>query len=282
MLHLLQSNNFIEKISDKIVNMIKGSQLSEKDKEARWYYFIKRTAPQEKRFAGELTKLFRDQEGVVLANLKKTPKSLVKGGSEDLINHWLPPRRQWELKFQVIGEPFISQAVKTTGEDELARLITGVSFDMENPRVQNFIKKHTFKFSFEVNDTTIKLLKKEFKEGLAAGEGIPDLRKRVQKVFGFSEKYRNTRIARTEIIRASNSGAEEAYRQSGVVEGKEWLAEIDPRCCPQCEAMNGRTAGLGKSFNITDIDLNFDYTEGEMPYPPLHVQCRCTLLPIVR
>jgi len=94
-------------------------------------------------------------------------------------------------------------------------------------------------------------------------------------------------IARTETIRASNFGAEEAYIQSGVVEGKEWLTAFDERTCTSCEEMGGKTSGkprtakLGQSFDVSDIDMNFDYTEGEMPYPPLHPSCRCSLIAIL-
>jgi len=88
-------------------------------------------------------------------------------------------------------------------------------------------------------------------------------------------------IARTETIRASNFGAEEAYRQSGVVKGKEWLTSFDKRTCPDCEDMDGKKAGLGKSFDTTGLDVDLDYTEGAMPHSPLHVSCRCTIVAIL-
>jgi len=40
-----------------------------------------------------------------------------------------------------------------------------------------------------------------------------------------------------------------------------------------CKDMNGKTAGLGKSFDTGKLDVGLDYTEGEMLYPPLHLNC---------
>jgi len=80
--------------------------------------------------------------------------------------------------------------------------------------------------------------------------------------------------------------------QSGVVEGKKWLTAIDERTCDPCTDMDNMTAPLGQptwekeGLDIGDVQgeygLDFDYTEGEMPHPPLHPRCRCTITPIVK
>lgn len=83
-------------------------------------------------------------------------------------------------------------------------------------------------------------------------------------------RYRSETIARTEILRASSEGRREGWQQ-GVEEGfidtnwiKVWSTEFDDRTCPECEDMEGETAPvLG------------DFPEGD---PPLHPNCRCTLL----
>jgi hypothetical protein len=93
-------------------------------------------------------------------------------------------------------------------------------------------------------------------------------------------------IARTEALRASNSATVEAYRQSGVVSGKEWLAERDDRTCDFCLDMDGKVVDLdenyfnqGDELTVEGQTMTVDYADvGE---PPLHADCRCTEIPVL-
>jgi len=259
-----------EKIGDSPTN-------DEKFRERKWQLFIKRQTPYERKFKDKLKELFSEQEKEVLANMKRSPKSVKKGWEED----WLFNEKLWIERFGKEGRPFIGGVLESVGQSTLGDLAVGIDFDISSPVVIRFQKKFIEKYSKEVNKATVDALKKTLQEGISAGESIPELRKRVSKVFDFADRQRTIKIARTETIRASNFSTEEAYRQSGVVEGKEWLTAIDERTCPECEEMNGKKAGLGKSFSTGGLDVDLDYTEGEMPYPPLHVFCRCTLVPIL-
>lgn len=284
-----------EKIGDSPINdgksregnSIPGSPGSpkndEKLREQKWQLFIKRQSPYERKFITKLKELFGKQEKEVLANMKHSPKAVKKGWEED----WLFNEKLWVERFGKEGKPFIGGVMESVGVSTLADLAVGIDFDISSPAAVQFQKKFIKKYSEEVNKATVDSLKKTLQEGIGEGESIPHLRKRVSKVFDFADRQRSTMIARTETIRASNFGAEEAYIQSGVVEGKEWLTAFDERTCTSCEEMGGKTSGkprtakLGQSFDVSDIDMNFDYTEGEMPYPPLHPSCRCSLIAIL-
>jgi len=119
-------------------------------------------------------------------------------------------------------------------------------------------------------------------EGLKKGESIPKIRDRVRGLFTFMEKAKAEQIARTEILKASNKGWLEGARQSGVVEGKQWLAYVDQRCCPECTSMDGVTMALDSGFKAKGGEELFDYTGDALQHPPLHVSCRCTLVAIVK
>ena len=60
------------------------------------------------------------------------------------------------------------------------------------------------------------------------------------------KSYRSERIARSEVIKATNWGTEEAYKESGVVDGKIWLTAFDERTCEFCASLDGKTTDLGK------------------------------------
>jgi len=255
-----------------------------------WRNFIRRTRPYEVKFIKVLKGLFREQEKEVLANMKKHPKAYkgspesgyFKATKQNWLSEWLFAEMMWRKRFSNNGKIFIGGVLEDVGQAELTNLVVGINFDVSNPLVLEFINKNADKFSFATNEATIDSLRKQLIAGVKLGEGMPDLAKRVNKVFGFAEKYRATRISRTEIIRAANSGAEFAYAQSGVCKGKTWLTSFDDRTCEiGCKELNGRTTGLGKSFNQQGISANLDYTDGELPYPPLHPSCRCTLTAVL-
>ncbi len=226
-------------------------------------------------FTADLRRYFEQQRAVVLGKMPtKAP------GDE-----WLVPEAEWNEKLAKIGTPYITQSIETSGVAALFDLNPELTFNPRSIAMQQYVNKHKFKFSFRVNDETRKQLRKEFIAGIADGEGIPALRKRVEKVFDIAEKFRSERIARTEMVRASSAAAEDAYIQSGIVEGKGWVA--NPDACQWCGSMHGATMRLGGNFfNQGDVltvdgsDMHFDYDD--IMYPPLHPNCLCSLIPILR
>ena len=95
-------------------------------------------------------------------------------------------------------------------------------------------------------------------------------------------------IARTETIRSSNAGAVEAYAQAGIIQ-KQWFTAEDARVCPFCAEMHGKIVGVRDNyFNRGDMmeveeaekaSMTFSYED--IGWPPLHPNCRCTILPVV-
>lgn len=160
-------------------------------------------------------------------------------------------------------------------------------FDMSDPRVSEFLKYRTRLVSGAVNQETDKQLRSELAEGIKNGETIDELRARIERVYGFAASTRAERIARTETIRAENFAAEEAWRQSELVTGKEWYTRHDEHTCPYCADMDGVIVSLELNFfdkgstmttsNESTLKIDFDDIGG----PPLHANCRCTLLPVL-
>lgn len=87
--------------------------------------------------------------------------------------------------------------------------------------------------------------------------------------YAFS-KERSMVIARTETNMASNRGALNGYKASGVVSGVEWLTADDDSVSPEC-AENG-DAGV--------VPVGSPFPSGD-DSPPVHPNCRCTLSPVV-
>ncbi|MDY6835504.1 MAG: phage portal protein [Chloroflexota bacterium] len=115
----------------------------------------------------------------------------------------------------------------------------------------------------EVGDELEKTLRGAIKTGFDQGESMDDIALRIQGVWDNCSEQRAIRIARTEVITASNVGARDGYKRAGI-QFKEWYAAIDERVCEICAGLNGKV---------------FRIDTGEMP--PAHVMCRCTILPVL-
>jgi hypothetical protein len=109
-------------------------------------------------------------------------------------------------------------------------------------------------------------------------------------------RHRAETIARTETMRAANSGRMESMRQSvrdGFVTGvqKVWSTGFDDRTCEQCAPLDGTVVALDIDFEETQRGGNLgpdgktrpvrDLPKGTgqvLDFPPLHPRCRCTIL----
>jgi hypothetical protein len=232
-----------------------------------------------------IKRLFRLQAKEVLGVM---PKAVEAKALEEF---WLPDDNKWNAYLVKHSTPEITELIGIGGNGGLNELGLATSFDVTNPEVQEFIKHHTHKFSFAVNAETRDILRNSLADGLAAGETMADLRKRVTGVFADMSKYRAERVARTESARAMNAGVERAWKDTGLVGAKEWNGASD--MCEFCRAMDAKfgpgTGGipLGGTFvnqgeGVAGVDGgNLGTNYGPIDYPPIHPNCRCDLIPVL-
>lgn len=152
-----------------------------------------------------------------------------------------------------IDTPYIPKSMKT--------------FDLRS-RVEDRIKLFAGSMIQTDEDAMVDIIV----NGLQDGSSIPSIKGAIREKFATYTNTQAERVTRTEVLTASNNGIEDAYIQSGVVEAKEWLTAGDP--CPECEGYSGKVVGLSKDFYSGD-------TEFDDGNPPLHPNCRCTIIPVL-
>jgi hypothetical protein len=135
-----------------------------------------------------------------------------------------------------------------------------------------------------VPDEVYDLVAHELAVGVNLGEGIPELRARIDIVLSTSgsERWPNraTVIARTEAIGAMNGGRADSFTAYAEETGEElervWLATDDNRTRHTHEVADGQRQPLGQPFIVGGFELRFP---GDPLGPPQEViQCRCTML----
>lgn len=138
--------------------------------------------------------------------------------------------------------------------------------------VRPIIERNVAKFAESMIETDRDKIVDIIAQGLLDGRSIPEIRKNITETFEEYSKVQAERITRTEVLRASNIGTLDAFKQSDVVVGKQWLTA---GATDECAAYEGKI--------VYDLDGNFyspdnEFEDGD---PPIHPNCRCILLPVL-
>jgi HK97 family phage portal protein len=278
-------NDYIKSCNpkDEEVNKIANNLFDEEitlEHARKWFAYVKQLNPFENRFNKLVTRLFTEQKEIVLNNLNKAnEKSLdIKAINENDIDDILFELQEQQEYFITEAKPVLRDTIQVFGSDALSTVGVNIDFDLENPRVTEFMSEKEIKIS-QINNTTSEKLRNELVEGLQEGEGIPDLSKRIESVYDEATGYRSELISRTEISSSANRGALEGYIQSGVTNQKQWLAALDERTRLDHRQANGQTVDTDKDFTVGGYSMN---APGDPSAPANQVcNCRCNLLPIV-
>jgi len=132
-------------------------------------------------------------------------------------------------------------------------------FDME---VLNNLYARNLSLVKGVNAATKNEMLRILGQGLLEGRHPYRISREISKSINNIGIRRARVIARTEIIRSYNSALSAKYKRSGIKKWR-WLAAIDERSCDIC-VKNDRAI--------------FDFGD---PEPPIHPQCRCSMLAVV-
>jgi uncharacterized protein with gpF-like domain len=153
----------------------------------------------------------------------------------------------------------------------------GVSFDLEEEFAQLFIGNRANQLAGQVTDTTYRAITDAMSEGVAEGEGIPDIAARIRAVFADASSNRSVVIARTEVISGFNASALSAASSlpHDVVAGQQWIATRDSRTRPTHATADGQIVPVGQPFMVGGAAGMYP---GDPALPAGEtVQCRCTV-----
>lgn len=219
---------------------------------------------------------------VMEGRFEKAVEGMVKGFAEKAIDTFTGDPidnfidiEQAKQESQIALTPILLQMATLSGQqsyDLIKRLQKGLDDAYIPYDIEKQIRKNVDKFTESMIATDSDTLSKIIAEGIEAGQSVPQIESRIRDVFEEYSQMQSKRITRTEVIRVSNMAAEDAFKQSGVVEAKQWL--VAPNADADCQRYSG---------DIVKLSGNFYQSENEFQdgNPPIHPNCRCVLLPIV-
>lgn len=235
----------------------KKTLFSEEKIEELWEYKRKRYwDPWEKKWKKALKPFFDEQEKEVLKNIENRKASIRK---EDIYEV-----EQWNKKLRKLSKPLLLEIIQGGVESAINELGIEVAWNIDNPRVDKWIKEELGSKIQGINDTTLENLKGTLQDGIDLGEGVDDLAKRVRETYEDAKGYRAEVIARTETISAFTEGNRQLYQESGVKQLQFYTA-TDERVCEECYSKHGNKYGIDEAGGMI----------------PVHPQCRCTWIAVM-
>ena len=179
---------------------------------------------------------------------------------------------QIEIKRVIL--PALTEVLEKAGQEALDLLYVGKkaavgeAFELTPELLATYTERYIF-FANSITDTNFEQIKGTIMEGLAAGDGADAIGRSLRTVFDDISVSRGKTIARTETAYAQSIATNEAYAQSSVVTGKQWITVRDGNV----RASHGANEAQGI------IGKNEVFASGEM-YPAQHsINCRCVLVP---
>lgn len=287
----VRQKKILKKIQNKILKQLQEEikkknspevMLSEKKKETFWRGFVDIIKRYEKRITEKMKVIYERQKDEVLTKLRNRKSITTKN-----IHRYLFDKEKWKVEISVNLLPILEEIVREEGNWAM-NYLGEIEEYVASEASLRYIERTAIKLSHSVVDTEIDRLKRTLQEGIEQEESIDKLTQRIENVFNRLERYQAERIARTEIVRASNFGVVDAYKQTGLVEAKMWYTAIDERVCEFCSPMNGKIVGIDENYfdkgdkmrGVGGGTIDFDYED--VGFPPLHPNCRCTVVPILK
>ena len=227
----------------------------------------------ERRFRREQQALFERQRRAVMERLRESGPPFAKQSGGVIFDPI-----EWNATFAGTGRGLITQILVAAANAQVADFNLG-PFDARKDALRAWVNDRAEFWAQRVNEETAKLITAEIAEAIEAGEGIPQMQQRMEKVFKFNNTVRSEMIARTETLTAVNKGYLESYAQSGVVGQMMWLTTIDGRERDAHREADRQVVALGTKFLVGGEALDAPGIGGSAGNV---INCRCATIPIVR
>ena len=129
----------------------------------------------------------------------------------------------------------------------------------------------------QISDGIVDAIEEALAEGYSKSETISNIVDRIDEIYEFAVEGRAERIARTEIISASNAGRLAGMKAAGA-EFKEWLATRDDKTRESHRILDNERVGINEKFLSPVTGETLDAPGDPSASAGEIVNCRCTLV----
>lgn len=177
--------------------------------------------------------------------------------------------------YKTVGSHFASQTYRTRKawtEEELVDKWTEYMKEYAKKKAGERIVSITAMTKEQIMRIVGAAIDAATEDGLGAAETAANIRKALKAEGEVINGWRALRIARTEVMTASNAGSLEGAKTLGVPMDKIWIATLDERTRDTHAAMNNATVDINEKFS-NGMDQPGDPAGGAGEV----INCRCTI-----
>lgn len=239
----------------------------------------------EKKFVPAMLKavrsIFRDQQASVLSKLSAQddePRARIISADPDA----LIDSEEWERLFRIRVEPIRQGSFREIMLETMTGLGAEDAF-LFTDAMREMLEDQGAQLVKNANNTTKRHIAAELKIGTGAGEGVDQIAKRIEGVFRVRSKVHARTIARTEILKASQTAQLAGFESSGVVERKAWNTNRDPEVRDAHAFAEGQSRELDGFFDLGGelADAPGIGAGGSALSAGNSINCRCFLTPVL-
>jgi HK97 family phage portal protein len=213
------------------------------------------------------------QEARVLANLENAGKSRFGIKALD-VDDVLAIEVEINAAKGVVGR-VMSRLVGSRGTEAAAEV--GAEFLVGAPEVIAFIEGQQATESVLIATADHAALRALITDMVRENASTEQIARAIQEHYVL-ERFQARAISRTQTIRGYNFGTGEAWKQSDVIEKKEWLTTNDGEQRDEHDWADGEKVGINESFMRTGQPM--DYPGDPAGDAWNVINCRCTMLPV--
>lgn len=261
-------------------------------REMKWKAFDLDLRDREEKMIGGLRGYFKSQKRRVKAALEKNAdkiigKSFIAKAISVEVELLFDEGRERKIMEGVVAKPikrayfdYAAKKGKLVNPDFDFNLQDAVALAwVENKKTKIVREANAFTLE-EISDAVVESIEEALKEGFSESETIDQIVDRIDEIYDFAVKGRAERIARTEIVSASNAGGWHGMKDAGA-EKKEWLATSDDKTRESHRQLDGEVVSIGEKFVSPVTGEKLEFPGDPSAEPSEIVNCRCTVIPVV-
>lgn len=161
-----------------------------------------------------------------------------------------------------------------SGEGAFEKKFFGRAFTAARRAIQKFIGETSVYAVTKINEFTRETLRAVISNGVDRGQSFLSISKDIQKIYGgkFGPR-RAIMIARTEIVSASNYGAQQGALATGLELEKKWVTTLDGRQRDSHNDCHAQVRDMEKPYDVGGYPARFP---GDPKLPAKErIKCRC-------
>jgi hypothetical protein len=185
-----------------------------------------------------------------------------------------PIAEAFEAVYVRVGEAFAKETFNGL-KSHYGYQIKDIEFSPFDEAIRAWVATFAGERIVGITSTTQAMIQKLLQRAIDEGMGVAKAQALIRSEFTTMSRIRAERIARTEIVSASNLGSIEAARSTGLTLQKNWLSTRDARTREAHAEVDGQVAELEGYFIVDGEELAYP---GDINGSADNViNCRCTV-----